>query len=85
MWNSLVKSIKNAISDNGKSGIRVGKKNSWVNLKKGFKLIHSELRADDWHAKCQTDLWEQTDLEQERLANKKEREGGEEKANDVTH
>lgn len=47
--------------------------NSWVNRKKGFKLIHTELEAvavaeaedDDWHAKCQTDLWERTDLEQE--------------------
>lgn len=35
-----------------------------VNRKKGFKLIHTELEAvaeaeaeaDDWHAKCQTDL-----------------------------
>lgn len=45
--------------------------NSWVNRKKGFKLIHTKLEAvaeaeaDDWHAKCQTDLWERTDLEQE--------------------
>lgn len=47
------------------------RENSWVNRKKGFKLIHTELEveaeaeAGDWHAKCQTDLWERTDLEQE--------------------